>query len=301
MSGRTRLAVSTSAVLLALALSASAAFAAPVGTITADQPSSEQTPLTVSPGPTGLTVTFTNSDKSKSTSALVVSLAGTGFSITTDTDTCTGTALGPRKRCSVTVAYTGSTPTTGQTATLTVAPKSPPPDPVVVHLKVDPLTPRALCTQLGGVSTLHVNTWIACNTRGVLPPTADIFAVYDQWFTAFQVTCAANGYPGSFVYGTHFDDGYWISVLCDNHYAAERELCADNGQALKFLYDTMWECSGVALADQAAADALAAQFKAFCDLVDPPGFYPLELSVVPDGTGVRATFTCRDPNQPFNH
>jgi hypothetical protein len=213
-------------VLLALALSASAASAAPVGTITADQPSSERTPPRVTPGPTGLTVTFTNSDESRSTSALVVGLAGAGFAITADL--CNGVALGPRKRCSVTVAYAGSTPKTGQTATLTIAPKSPPPDPVVVYLKVDPLTPRALCAR--GISTLAGSEWTACNTRGVLPPTADVFAVYDQWFTSFQVTCAANGYPGSFVHGIHFDDGYRISATCDNHYAAERALCADNAK-----------------------------------------------------------------------
>ena len=64
------------------------------------------------------TFTLTNTGGSAS-AALTVTIAGTAFGL--QADTCTGTSLGPRKSCTVTVAYRPGTAGGTDTGTLTAA------------------------------------------------------------------------------------------------------------------------------------------------------------------------------------
>jgi hypothetical protein len=133
VSRTTRLTLAAAAALLALALTASAAIAAPPGALTADPPG----PFTLTAG-ASQTVTFKNPGTKGSTSALTATLTGAGF---TKTDGCTGTALGPRKSCSITVTAPSSVPIAGATATLTVTPKNRHLAPVTVSFTaVQPAT-----------------------------------------------------------------------------------------------------------------------------------------------------------------
>ena len=120
MAGRTFFGFALALLVLAFTASASLAASPSPGVLTNPFSSS---PLVLTAGDsTGRTVTFMNGDKSVSTTALVVTLTGTGFSKVADG--CSGVALGPRKSCSVRVAYPGPVPLAQQNASLTVASKN---------------------------------------------------------------------------------------------------------------------------------------------------------------------------------
>lgn len=112
------------AVLLLIVLNAGASPPAPLAALSC---ASSGAPCVLTAGAAGTSVSVQNADgKSTATlsATLVQSPANAGFVITSDS--CSGTALGPSKTCSVTVAYTKVAPTTNQTATLTVSTKKAP-------------------------------------------------------------------------------------------------------------------------------------------------------------------------------
>ena len=116
--------VGISVAVLAMTTTVSAAIAAAPALITANPPSSLAAPIVLTAGDaTGRTITFSNGDKSVSTSALVVTLIGSGFSKVSDT--CSGIALGPRKTCSVRVAFAGAA-SAASNASMTVGAKNKP-------------------------------------------------------------------------------------------------------------------------------------------------------------------------------
>lgn len=85
------------------------------------------------------TFTLTNNGGS-ATAALTVTVTGTAFAL--ENDHCTGTSLGPRKSCTVQVAYTASTPG-GSTDTGTLTAKG---------------------VKAGATATLELQGESACNT-----------------------------------------------------------------------------------------------------------------------------------------
>jgi hypothetical protein len=288
--------VAGAGVLLALVL-APAAMAGSVAVISVNDGSygaSAATPVSVAVGDAqGQAIAFTNRDKSRSTSALVVSPPGNGFSIVADK--CSGVALGPNKSCTVTVAYQGAgsppldlgalcryygsiatfsggrfiacgpmvlagkPPAAGATAQLTVAPKTPPPSAAVAFLSIP--------TQLDAIRA------------------------------AFKNACLAGGYPASSVQGYYDTTNHrWVaSATCDQIAPDAATLCAAHGQVLQQPLGSLWQCSGVALPDQTAVNALATQFQSLCYSVFGSVIYSLDTTTTTGAAGLRATFTCTDP------
>ena len=304
--GRARLAgVAAAAALMALLLVPEVMAAGPavIAVNNGGPGSSEANPVSVPVGNAqGQVITFTNRDKSKSTTALVVTAPGNGFSIVGNT--CSGTALGPNKSCTVTVAYLGTQPSPGTTAQLSVRPKTPPPAAAIAYLRVGPLGLGDLCRYYGSIGVLNGRTFIGCSPPIVVPGKPGDPAAFEAIRANFRESCLASGYPTSHTYGSWFDvQGFphtWAAnPNCDGRYTgspAGSVRCSENGGVLASPLQSFWKCSGVALPDQQAVDALAAQFKSECDSVDFARSHgALSSSAVPDGASLRATFTCLDP------
>jgi hypothetical protein len=257
--------------------------------------SSAANPVIVTAGSaTGQVVTFSNSDKSKSTTALVVTPPGNGFSIVSDG--CTGLALGPRKSCTVRVAFLASAPPTGQTAQLRIASKTPPPAEGIAYLRVNTLAPADMCRYYGAIPTMNGRVFVGCQFElSGLPPTN-----YDEVNAAFTASCGTPVWG----YSTFDDQGmfrngtasWYVGVSCRELDEVPDEECADVGGVIDLPLGAYWRCAEVALPDQAAADALAAELRPVCDrLYNAFDRGVLMPSVEPQGNGLVATFLCQAP------
>lgn len=122
------------------------------------------------------TFTLTNNGGS-ATAALTVKVTGTAFAL--ENDHCTGSSLGPRKSCTVQVAYTASTPG-GSTDTGTLTAKGVKPNTATtLNLKGQSTAPA----QITGVTQIYCDpeaispTALAVTGTGFLPNTVLTFTV----------------------------------------------------------------------------------------------------------------------------
>ncbi|MEO6714437.1 MAG: hypothetical protein ABIM89_13535 [Mycobacteriales bacterium] len=114
------------ALMVTFVLFPSGAFAGTVPLLSSNPTSTSAGPIVLTAG-SSRTISVSNADNSKSSSALVVTLtknpSSADFAVTADG--CSGVSLGPKKSCSVTVSYTGATPSAVETAQVIVSSKKP--------------------------------------------------------------------------------------------------------------------------------------------------------------------------------
>jgi hypothetical protein len=110
--------VAIAGVSLVAPIASAAGTPATAPALSIDPSSSADAPLVLLPGER-VTFTVSNAVNARSTAVLVVSLSGDGFSLIDDG--CGGTALGPRRSCTVTIGAPDTPSTITRTASITVA------------------------------------------------------------------------------------------------------------------------------------------------------------------------------------